>query len=431
MLTWDWEPDSHRVASQTRRSWATDAGQVAIDTAFHAIVTDLVGTPTELVSEDGHIAWQATTSLWGAPIADHDGGTATATRVDCPLRFPGQYHDPETGLHYNLLRYYDPTNAGYASPDPLGLLPAPNDHAYVDNPLTWLDPLGLMAGCLSYPSRDGTGYRPNPNHFVPPHFVAVPYAHVYRMDTRGPEEISRTGFAPRPGARGVTLWGHITRTYPDRPGYSRDDSQWISTGRGDMVNDGVIASMVGTHYVYRINTNRAGLFADVNGTFGYDHPYASQNEYAHEGAIPPSAIDGYIEPNGLLPYINSMPMGQFNLTNDVPRNRWREMPERYTQSAHPPNQPHPHPNHPPYARPYPPYQGPMAPPPGQPLPGPSAPQGPWGPWASQQPHPGPFVTSASLCISAAATTAGAGAAAAPAVAVSAKSAWTAQSVWSV
>jgi len=28
-------------------------------------------------------------------------------------------------------------------PDPLGLSPAPNHHAYVDNPLAWIDPLGL------------------------------------------------------------------------------------------------------------------------------------------------------------------------------------------------------------------------------------------------------------------------------------------------
>nr|WP_307176971.1 RHS repeat-associated core domain-containing protein [Streptomyces africanus] len=61
----------------------------------------------------------------------------------CPLAFPGQYRDAETGLHYNLARYYDPDTASYPSPDPLGLVPAPNHHAYVGNPLRWSDPLGL------------------------------------------------------------------------------------------------------------------------------------------------------------------------------------------------------------------------------------------------------------------------------------------------
>jgi RHS repeat-associated protein len=29
-------------------------------------------------------------------------------RAATSLRFPGQYHDPETGLHYNQQRYYYP-----------------------------------------------------------------------------------------------------------------------------------------------------------------------------------------------------------------------------------------------------------------------------------------------------------------------------------
>ncbi|WP_322763321.1 RHS repeat-associated core domain-containing protein, partial [Frankia sp. Cr2] len=83
--------------------------------------------------------WQARTTLWGAgpPSSSAGGG------VDCPLRFPGQYHDPETGANYNVHRYYDPETARYDSTDPLGLTPAPNPHTYVHNPLGWLDPLGL------------------------------------------------------------------------------------------------------------------------------------------------------------------------------------------------------------------------------------------------------------------------------------------------
>jgi RHS repeat-associated protein len=63
------------------------------------------------------------------------------------LRFPGQYADPETGLHYNHQRYYDPATARYLSPDPLGLAPALNPHTYVRNPTTQTDPLGLMSPC--------------------------------------------------------------------------------------------------------------------------------------------------------------------------------------------------------------------------------------------------------------------------------------------
>ncbi len=156
VTTWNWEPGGFRPLTQSeRRPSDTAAGgktgdddtaadhdsaeQEWFDARFHAIVTDLVGTPTELVDPDGELAWHAQTTLWGAgpPSSSAGGG------VDCPLRFPGQYHDPETGAHYNYHRYYDPETARYDSTDPLGLTPAPNPHTYVHNPLGWFDPLGL------------------------------------------------------------------------------------------------------------------------------------------------------------------------------------------------------------------------------------------------------------------------------------------------
>jgi RHS repeat-associated protein len=93
--------------------------------------------PAELISADGTVAGYQQHTLWGGTLW-RPGGAAT------PLRFPGQYHDPETGLHYNQQRYYDPVTGSYLTPDPLGLAPAPNPHAYVPNPLIQIDPLGLM-----------------------------------------------------------------------------------------------------------------------------------------------------------------------------------------------------------------------------------------------------------------------------------------------
>ncbi|MFI1596538.1 DUF6531 domain-containing protein [Streptomyces venezuelae] len=139
--TWDWEPGTHRAAAQVRSRWRT-ADPDEVDRRFYAIVTDLVGTPSELVGEDGEIAWRSATTLWGRRLGGDDRDDWDDDGL-CPLAFPGQYRDPETGLHYNLSRYYDPDTASYLTPDPLGLLPAPNHHAYVDNPLRWSDPLGL------------------------------------------------------------------------------------------------------------------------------------------------------------------------------------------------------------------------------------------------------------------------------------------------
>ncbi|MEU6538548.1 RHS repeat-associated core domain-containing protein, partial [Streptomyces sp. NPDC047000] len=135
-LTWD-----HRDVvplTQTERILTADDRQEEIDRRFFAIATDLIGTPTELVDDNGDIAWRSRTTLWGTTAWTRDSSTYT------PLRFPGQYYDPETGLHYNYFRHYDPETARYTSPDPLGLAPSPNPVSYVDNPHAGCDPLGLM-----------------------------------------------------------------------------------------------------------------------------------------------------------------------------------------------------------------------------------------------------------------------------------------------
>ncbi|MFJ1582511.1 RHS repeat-associated core domain-containing protein [Streptomyces sp. NPDC088197] len=147
VTTWDALPGSHQPVCQTERVLTADSPQSDIDARFYAIVTDLVGSPTELVDPDGDVVWRARGTLYGVRPPDAADG------VQCPLRFPGQYFDAETGLHYNVFRYYDPEVGGYFSPDPLGLDPGPNHYAYVPNPLSWCDPLGLK--CLEFFSVQG------------------------------------------------------------------------------------------------------------------------------------------------------------------------------------------------------------------------------------------------------------------------------------
>ncbi|WP_329301223.1 RHS domain-containing protein [Streptomyces sp. NBC_00659] len=74
-------------------------------------MTDLVGTPTELVDEHGELAWKARATAWGALLEGR-----SSAGVYCPLAFPGQYRDLETALHYNYQRHYDPeieTRSGF------------------------------------------------------------------------------------------------------------------------------------------------------------------------------------------------------------------------------------------------------------------------------------------------------------------------------
>ncbi|MGW1118393.1 RHS repeat-associated core domain-containing protein [Streptomyces tanashiensis] len=110
-LTWDHQ--GTRPVAQTEHL----AGQDEVDHRFFAIVTDLVGTPRELLDENGETAWRTRTTLWGTTTWAADSVAYT------PLRFPGQYFDPETGLNYNHFRHYDPEVARYLTSDPLGLAP--------------------------------------------------------------------------------------------------------------------------------------------------------------------------------------------------------------------------------------------------------------------------------------------------------------------
>ena len=141
VTTWEYLPHTWQPITQTVTTTTNQH--------FHAIITDLTGTPTELTTPDGRrVTWtNAPTTLWGAP--HQTGNTPTKNRANCPLRFPGQYADHETGLHYNRHRYYNPTTARYTTPDPLGLTPAPDPHNYTPNPTRWTDPLGLTP-CRAY-----------------------------------------------------------------------------------------------------------------------------------------------------------------------------------------------------------------------------------------------------------------------------------------
>lgn len=106
-VTVTWTHQGLHPLTQTER-----LDQDEVDDRFFAIVTDLVGTPTQLLAEDGTTAWRTRSTLWGTTTWNRDATAYT------PLRFPGQYYDPESGLHHNYFRTYDPESARYLSPDP-------------------------------------------------------------------------------------------------------------------------------------------------------------------------------------------------------------------------------------------------------------------------------------------------------------------------
>ncbi|WP_166646082.1 RHS repeat domain-containing protein [Halospina denitrificans] len=100
---------------------------------------DQLGTPQKLIAKNGAVVWDAKTHAFGeSEIADG--------MVINPLRFPGQYHDAETGLNHNYYRDYHPSLGRYLQADPIGLDGGINPYSYAyQNPNKFSDPLGLRA----------------------------------------------------------------------------------------------------------------------------------------------------------------------------------------------------------------------------------------------------------------------------------------------
>ncbi|WP_190822126.1 RHS repeat-associated core domain-containing protein [Saccharopolyspora pogona] len=147
VTVWDYVPGTFHPIAQTVRYSLRHAPQRWIDEEFYSIITDLVGSPTELINDHGGIAWFHRMTLWGNTQDE------SRTKAHTPLRFPGQYHDPETGFHYNYQRHYDPHTGHYGSIDPIGLAAGPNPYHYLRNPHRWTDPLGLAACNENFDTR--------------------------------------------------------------------------------------------------------------------------------------------------------------------------------------------------------------------------------------------------------------------------------------
>ncbi|WP_186367399.1 RHS repeat-associated core domain-containing protein [Yersinia aldovae] len=109
---------------------------------LHYVVADHLGTPRELLNEQGKVVWANRLSTWGRAELWRQAAN-DEDNVTCNLRFAGQYADAESGLYYNRFRYYDGETGQYLCPDPIGLLGGNNPYGYVHNPLGWVDPLGL------------------------------------------------------------------------------------------------------------------------------------------------------------------------------------------------------------------------------------------------------------------------------------------------
>lgn len=111
------------------------AGAPANSTLFY-IHSDHLNTPRIATNAAQNLVWEWRSDAFGV------GRTSGSLTLN--LRFPGQYYDVETGLHYNYFRNYDPVIGRYLESDPIGLNGGLNTYGYVDgNPISYVDPYGL------------------------------------------------------------------------------------------------------------------------------------------------------------------------------------------------------------------------------------------------------------------------------------------------
>ncbi|ELY6347080.1 RHS domain-containing protein, partial [Cronobacter muytjensii] len=138
----DREPDHYVQYVYTEGSYEPLAriDSVFDDCEIYWYHTELNGLPERVTGADGQTVWRGQFSTWGKTEREL---SVPQWQVPQNLRFQGQYLDRESGLHYNLFRYYDPVAGRYTQMDPIGLLGGINTYGYVPDPLTWVDPLGL------------------------------------------------------------------------------------------------------------------------------------------------------------------------------------------------------------------------------------------------------------------------------------------------
>lgn len=144
------------IAEADAATGATLREYIWLDDMPVAVVTDIAAaTPTIYAVHVDHLkrpiamsdaakamVWQARWLPYGAPQSI----TGTAS---LDARFPGQWFQIESGLHYNWHRHYDPSIGRYTQPDPLGFVDGPSVFAYAGNsPLMQIDKDGRLIWLL-------------------------------------------------------------------------------------------------------------------------------------------------------------------------------------------------------------------------------------------------------------------------------------------
>lgn len=151
------------------------AGASAGPAEVFYVHADHLDTPRRIVRPtDNKIVWQWESEAFGNSLPNENPWGLGVFAYH--LRFPGQYFDTETELHYNYFRDYDPTTGRYVQSDPIGLAGGINSYTYVNgNPVSYTDPDGLRSYAPYTPMRPQYQYTPQPAPTYRPPSPSSPY----------------------------------------------------------------------------------------------------------------------------------------------------------------------------------------------------------------------------------------------------------------
>jgi len=143
-VRWAWDGDTIRrqLSSDTGPTeWLFDPESLSplaklAGVEVWGVLTDQVGTPTELVAHDRSVGWRAQFDIHGQ---------AALSASDEPNGFgwPGQEADDDLCLAYNRWRWFDFSTSGFLSSDPIRLHGGVRLYTHSSDPLQEVDLLGL------------------------------------------------------------------------------------------------------------------------------------------------------------------------------------------------------------------------------------------------------------------------------------------------
>ena len=241
-------------------------GSVAGSTAFY-LHADHLNTPRLATNQNGQEVWRWKSDAFGDGFAISQSNSGLD---EINLRFPGQYYDSESGLHYNYFRDYDPQTGRYVESDPIGLNGGLNTFGYVEgNPVNLSDPLGLAPGDMfaseAEARADALAYQEAVNNSLDRWlwgnmvygfrvFKASECMWTYEVQTpalgmapplgpRGPWKINKPGVSGKEGAKGAPSWAK-----GQRPAVGESGKDFATRVMNDKYGPGNWSKGPGTEY---------------------------------------------------------------------------------------------------------------------------------------------------------------------------------------